>query len=162
MKRKLTAKQRAFIREYLVGLNATQAAIRAGYSKRSAKEIGYENLTKPDIHSEISEALSKVSRATKAEATQVVRELGLIAFANVQTLFTPEGKLIPRESLPSDLAKAIESYNVVERKTQQRDKDGKRKTESVIKIRMRNKLRALEMLLRHFQLADPKHRDQDV
>lgn len=45
----LTAKQERFIQEYLIDLNATQAAIRAGYSPKTAKVIGHENLTKPDI-----------------------------------------------------------------------------------------------------------------
>ncbi len=44
---KLTKKQRAFVDEYLIDLNAASAAIRAGYSTEAAKEIGYENLTKP-------------------------------------------------------------------------------------------------------------------
>ena len=48
-KKELTAKQRMFVKEYLIDLNATQAAIRAGYSENAAKEIGYENLTKPHI-----------------------------------------------------------------------------------------------------------------
>lgn len=52
----LTAKQRAFVREYAVDKNATQAAIRAGYSPATAKVIGCENLTKPDIAQAIAEA----------------------------------------------------------------------------------------------------------
>ena len=47
---KLTAKQKKFVEEYLIDLNATQAAIRAGYSTESAKEIGCENLTKPNVN----------------------------------------------------------------------------------------------------------------
>ncbi|HGN6738866.1 TPA: terminase small subunit, partial [Pseudomonas aeruginosa] len=47
----LTAKQRRFVAEYLLDLNATQAAIRAGYSKNRASEIGYQLLQKPDITS---------------------------------------------------------------------------------------------------------------
>ena len=47
--KKLTAKQQKFIDEYLIDLNATQAAIKAGYNEKCAKEIGYENLTKPHI-----------------------------------------------------------------------------------------------------------------
>ena len=52
----LTAKQQTFVDEYLVDLNATQAAIRAGYSKKTAKEIGHENLTKPHIAAAIEAA----------------------------------------------------------------------------------------------------------
>ncbi len=53
--RKLTEKQKRFCEEYLVDLNATQAAIRAGYSKKSAYSIGEENLKKPKIRNYICE-----------------------------------------------------------------------------------------------------------
>ena len=52
----LTAKQQRFVDEYLVDLNATQATIRAGYSKKTARAMGCENLTKPNIASAISDA----------------------------------------------------------------------------------------------------------
>ena len=53
----LTDKQQRFIEEYIIDLNATQAAIRAGYSEKVAKEIGYENLTKPHIKKIVEERL---------------------------------------------------------------------------------------------------------
>ncbi|WP_259343218.1 terminase small subunit [Bordetella avium] len=52
----LIAKQRRFMEEYLVDLNATQAAIRAGYSKKTARQIGEENLSQPDIAKAVQEA----------------------------------------------------------------------------------------------------------
>lgn len=64
----LTAKQARFVEEYLVDLNATQAAIRAGYSERTAKAIGCENLTKPDVIAAVSAAQDK--RTKKVELTQ--------------------------------------------------------------------------------------------
>ena len=60
----LTPKQQRFVEEYLIDLNATQAAIRAGYSEKTAKEIGSENLTKPNIAKAIQEAQSKLSERT--------------------------------------------------------------------------------------------------
>ncbi|OKP83288.1 hypothetical protein A3844_22805 [Paenibacillus helianthi] len=63
----LTAKQKLFVTEYLVDLNATQAAIRAGYSAKTARSVGQENLTKPDIKIAIQEAMDK--RAAKVEVT---------------------------------------------------------------------------------------------
>lgn len=73
--RKLTAKQKRFVEEYLIDLNATQAAIRAGYSEKTARQIGEQNLSKLDIKSAIEEAQSK--RAERTELTQdyVIREL---------------------------------------------------------------------------------------
>jgi phage terminase small subunit len=79
----LTARQQRFVNEYLVDLNATQAAIRAGYSKKTAKSVGSENLTKPDIAAAIAARQAKV--AAKLEITQerVAAELAKIGFANM-------------------------------------------------------------------------------
>lgn len=57
----MTPKQAAFVREYLIDLNATQAAIRAGYSAHTAKSIGQENLTKPDVAAAVSAAQAKLA-----------------------------------------------------------------------------------------------------
>ena len=64
----LTPKQQRFVEEYLIDLNATQAAIRAGYSEKTAKSVGHENLTKPDIAKAIQEAQNK--RVERTEITQ--------------------------------------------------------------------------------------------
>lgn len=63
----LSAKQKKFVEEYLIDLNATQAAIRAGYSERTARSVGHENLTKPDIQAAILDA--KLARAERTELT---------------------------------------------------------------------------------------------
>lgn len=68
----MTPKQEAFIREYLVDLNATQAAIRAGYSKRSAHVIGHENLTKPKIAAAIEVAMEERSKRTEITTDYVL------------------------------------------------------------------------------------------
>ena len=69
---KLNAKQQLFVEEYLVDLNATQAAIRAGYSKKTAKEMGYENLTKPHIADAIVKAKDKRSKRTQIDSDYVL------------------------------------------------------------------------------------------
>lgn len=61
MTQSLTPKQQRFVKEYLIDLNATQAAIRAGYSERTAKSIGQENLTKPAVKAAVEAAQKKVS-----------------------------------------------------------------------------------------------------
>jgi phage terminase small subunit len=75
----LTAKQAAFIREYLVDLNATQAAIRAGYSEKTARFIAAENLTKPNIADAISEAQKQRSERIEWTAEEILRDLKQIA-----------------------------------------------------------------------------------
>lgn len=80
---KFTDKQKRFIEEYLIDLNATQAAIRAGYSEDTAKEMGYENLTKPHIQEAIQEAQNKRSERTQITQDDVIRRL--IEIADIST-----------------------------------------------------------------------------
>ena len=72
---KLTAKQERFCEEYLVDLNATQAAIRAGYSKKTSASIGDENLRKPAIAEKLKIAREELSRRTEMSADWVIAEL---------------------------------------------------------------------------------------
>ncbi|WP_171882413.1 terminase small subunit [Klebsiella quasipneumoniae] len=71
---KLTDKQELFAREYLKDLNATQAAIRAGYSEKTAKETGYENLTKPHIQELIAELNKERMDRVQIDADYVLRQ----------------------------------------------------------------------------------------
>ena len=71
----LTKKQEAFCLEYLKDLNATQAAIRAGYSKNCAGEIGFANLRKVQIQAKIAKAAAKRAERTRVDADDVVRGL---------------------------------------------------------------------------------------
>ena len=71
----LTPKQQRFVEEYLIDLNATQAAIRAGYSPRTARQIGQENLSKPVIAAAISAAKRERAEATKIDAEYVLKRL---------------------------------------------------------------------------------------
>lgn len=70
----LTPKQEAFVREYLIDLNATQAAIRAGYSEKTAHVIGHENLSKPEIAAAIAEAKTERAEKCGIDAAWVLRE----------------------------------------------------------------------------------------
>lgn len=72
---KLTAKQQRFCDEYLIDLNATQAAIRAGYSKKTAKQIGQENLTKPDLKSYIQQRMDEKEKELIADQNEVLKYL---------------------------------------------------------------------------------------
>jgi phage terminase small subunit len=71
----LTDKQEAFCREYLLDLNATQAAIRAGYSEATAASIGHENLTKPEIASRVRELMGARAERVQVDADWVLRRL---------------------------------------------------------------------------------------
>jgi phage terminase small subunit len=79
----LNARQQRFVREYLIDLNATKAAIRAGYSKKTAYSIGNENLNKPEIAAQITAAQQKRADKLEITADRVLEELGRIGFANM-------------------------------------------------------------------------------
>lgn len=70
---KLTARQERFCREYIIDLNSAQAAIRAGYSEKTARNIGCENLTKPDIAHRIAQLSEKRSKQTQIDAAWVLQ-----------------------------------------------------------------------------------------
>jgi phage terminase small subunit len=70
---RLTNKQQLFVQEYLIDLNATQAAIRAGYSEETARQIGSENLSKPDIQEAIAQAMDSRSKRTRISQDYVLQ-----------------------------------------------------------------------------------------
>ena len=80
---KLTAKQTRFISEYCIDCNAARAAVAAGYSEDTAKEMGYENLTKPHIAKLVREKLLEMASRAEITAGAVLRELALLAFADM-------------------------------------------------------------------------------
>ena len=112
--RGLTPKQAVFVQEYLIDLNATQAAIRAGYSARTAKVIGQENLTKPDIAAAIEAAKEK--RAERNEITQdrVLQELARIAFFDQRKLYNEDGSLKSPVEWDDEAAAVLAGMDVVE------------------------------------------------
>ncbi len=75
---KVTKKQKQFCEEYLIDLNATQAAIRAGYSPESAYSSGQENLKKPEIRAHIDKAIAERSKRIGVNADRVVSSLPII------------------------------------------------------------------------------------
>ena len=88
----MTKKQKRFVEEYLIDLNATQAAIRAGYSPTTAKEIGCENLTKPNISEAIAKAMAERSRRTGVNQDRVLQELAKIKMYDKRSALVDLGK----------------------------------------------------------------------
>ena len=100
----ITRKQKLFVQEYLIDLNATQAAIRAGYSPDTAGEIGSENLKKPDIRASIDKAMAERSRRTGINQDRILLELAKIALLNPQQVVNLNDATIREDALPEDLA----------------------------------------------------------
>jgi phage terminase small subunit len=153
----LSPKQARFIDEYLVDLNATQAAIRAGYSARTARSIGQENLTKPDIAAAIEAAQRSQSARTGITADMVIAELAKIGFANMADYMkaTPGGDpYLDFAALTRDQAAALQEVTIEDYVAGRGDnaRDVKR-----VKFRLADKRAALVDLGRHLGMFVNKH-----
>lgn len=148
----LNDKQHRFVDEYLVDLNATQAAIRAGYSARTARAIGHENLTKPNIASAIAEAQRVRSARTEITQDRVLRELARIGFADIRRLFSPGGHLLPIDGLDDDTAACLSAVEVVTRPVV-----GGNEVEHVAKIKLWDKRAALVDIGKHLGMFKEIH-----
>lgn len=134
---KLTEKQKRFVQEYLVDLNATAAAKRAGYSAKTADRIGPELLGKTCVSEAVKAAIEKRSARTGITQDRVLEELAAIAFARG----TDYAGIISGVALYHDTDKLTDSQKaaIVSIKS---TKDG-------VEIKLANKLKALELLGRH-------------
>lgn len=141
--RALSAKARRFVDEYLIDLNATQAAIRAGYSPAAAHNQGSRLMGRADVQAAIAAAQATRSRRTEITADRVVEELARVAFFDLRRVFRPDGALIPVADLPEEVAAALASVDLAT------VAKGEGAVEHIAKIKAADKLRALENLARH-------------
>lgn len=148
----MTPKQARFVQEYLVDLNATQAAVRAGYSKRTAVKIGSENLLKPDITREIKKAMDERAERTGVSAERVLHEIARIAFLDIRKAFNADGSMKPLDQLDDDTAAAIAGLEVPE----ELDEDGEVVRARLKKLKLSDKLGALTLLARHLGMLNDK------
>ncbi|MFG1383730.1 terminase small subunit [Xanthobacter versatilis] len=151
----LTMKQRLFVAEYMRDLNATAAAIRAGYSRKTARQMGAENLSKPYISQAIAEAMERRAEAAGVEAVRVLQELARIAFADIGQLFDAAGRLKPLNQLDPEHRAAIRCLQIITREMD----DGM--LERRVAVQIWDKLSALEKLARHLGLFSIHARDQE-
>lgn len=144
----MTKKQKRFVEEYLIDLNATQAAIRAGYSPKAAYSIGSENLRKPEIRACIEKAMAEQSKRTGINQDRIIIELAKIGLLNPKNLINFDEATVKEEATEEDLA-AISSIRVKRFPT----KDG----EGIEReVKMYDKTKALELLGRHFGMFKDK------
>lgn len=106
----LTDKERRFVEEYLVHCNAAKAARKAGYSGHCAKQIGHENLTKPDLAAAVQAGLDALAARCEVDADKVVRELAAVAFSNILHFeIDEEGYVSLAEGAPPEAILALQS-----------------------------------------------------
>lgn len=107
--RKLTQKQRRFVDEYIISGNATQAAIKAGYSKRSAQQTGAENLLKPVIKAELDKRNAEIQSKKTMDMKEVMERLAAMARGETtEETVTNKGEVFETATKNSDKLKALE------------------------------------------------------
>ena len=144
---KLTDKQQRFVDEYLIDLNATQAAIRAGYSAKTADQQGSRMLANVKVKQVVAEKQAQRSKRTGVNQDRVVLELAKVAFAKMTDIVDSNGK-IKEDASPDDLA-CIESI-----KYKESDNEYGGSVEREVKIA--SKLKALELLGKHLGMWSDK------
>lgn len=150
----LTPKQARFVHEYLVDLNATQAAIRAGYAPRTARIIAAENLSKPNIQEAIQTERARITERTDISIDRLVRALSAVVFCDIAVFYeTKEDEdgihfeVKALEDIPAELRGIIQ---------------GIRRTRAGDEYVLPDKLKALELLGKHLGLFDEKQQDSGV
>ena len=144
----MTKKQKRFVEEYLIDLNATQAAIRSGYSPDTAGSIGGENLKKPEISAAIAKAMAERSKRTGISQDRVIQELARIAFVNPQNVIDSEDASVREDATEDDLA-CIQSVKV-------KTMSGKKGSSVEREIKLNDKMKALELLGKHLGMFKDK------
>lgn len=144
---KLTDKQQRFVDEYLIDLNATQAAIRAGYSAKTADQQGSRMLANVKVKQAVAEKQAQRSKRTGVNQDRVVLELAKVAFAKMTDIVDSNGR-IKEDASPDDLA-CIESI-----KYKESDNEYGGSVEREVKIA--SKLKALELLGKHLGMWSDK------
>ena len=147
----LTPKQKRFVAEYLIDLNATAAARRAGYSAKTADRIGPELLGKTCVSEAIQQAIQEREKRTEITQDMVLRETAKLAFFDIRKMFDKNGKPLDISKLDDDTAAALVGLDVQDIA----DKDGDY-VGYVKKYKMADKVKALELLGKHFGTWEPK------
>jgi phage terminase small subunit len=160
--KKLTDKQEKFCNEYLIDLNATQAAIRSGYSKDTANRIGPENLSKLGVAERIAELQKELKEKSEVTPEKVVKELANIGFSNIADVLDiniPNGEIETAQDVLSDM-----QGNFITLKDGKGLKDLPRNISALISevkmtkdglaIKLYDKLNAMDKLMKHLGMFE--------
>lgn len=143
--------------EYLVDLNATQAAIRAGYSKRTARAIGAENLSKPIIRKSINEKIEEILENKTDLTLRTIRELERLGFSNISDFLEYDNdgvKIYPSDTVDT---RAVSQIKVTEQVLGSKDSEEKETLNRTIEFKLHNKEKALELLSRYLGIYRDLH-----
>lgn len=149
----LTAKQQRFVAEYLVDLNATQAATRAGYSARNADKIGSQLLGKTRVSDAVAFAMKARESRTLITQDRVLQELGRIAFFDIRRLYTEDGNLKKPHELDDEAAAVLAGIDTV---TTSLGGDDDAVSLTTKKAKVFDKTAALTLAMRHLGMLKDK------
>lgn len=160
----MTEKQKRFCNEYLIDLNVTQAAIRAGYTPKYADKRAYELLDKPLIKEYLDERMKDIEQRTEITQDDVVKEIAAIAFSNSADFFKITDKPITQGGVPVlDENGQVRTYKDIEFTNTDNLSDDNKKVIGAIKsgkygleVKLNDKLKALELLGRHLGMFKDK------
>jgi phage terminase small subunit len=157
MESKLTDRQDRFCLEYIIDLNATQAAIRAGYAENSAMEQGHQLLQKTSVLERIKDLKESRSKRTQITADRVIRELAKIGFANIQDYIKTGNEAKDFSKISRRHAAVISSIKVTEIA-------GADFSKTTTEFKLHDKLSALEKIGRHLGIyeKDNQQKVQDI
>ncbi len=149
--KKLTAKEAKFIEEYLIDLNASAAARRAGYSKKTANRIGPQNLSKVHIQEALTFARQELSAKTGITPEKVIQGFANLAFADLSECYDENMQLKNIHDIPEHIRMAISGLDVEELfaggRGEERDQIG-----FIKKLKFADKHKNLDSLAKHFGL----------
>ncbi|MEG1562868.1 MAG: terminase small subunit [Bacteroides sp.] len=159
-KQGITEQQQLFIAEYLIDLNATQAAIRAGYSPKTSAQTGYKLCHKSLIADAIARAIAARSRRTGITQDRVLLELARVAFINPSDVLDLTTAEVKSGANDDDLT-VIAGVKVKYVPHKDYDEDGEPVYEQAIEreVKLCDKLRALDMLCRHLGMYERDRAD---
>lgn len=152
----LTPRQNAFCAEYLKDLNATKAAIRAGYSAAAAEAIGSRLLSYAKVRRVVDAAIERRAARVEVKVDDVLRELIAMANVDIRQAFRPDGSMLSLHEMPADVARMIQSVETSELFGYAPGEEGKVQIGHVRKVKFWSKEKALELLGKHLKMYTDK------
>lgn len=151
-RRRLTPKQSCFVDEYLVDLNGTQAAIRAGYAPGSAFVAASRLLSNDKVAAAIAERRKEREKRTQITQDRVLQELYRLAFVDIRRYFNEDGTAKPLHELDDDAAAALAGFEVAEINAA----PGSPPVGVTKKFKLTEKKGSIELLMRHMGMLNDK------
>lgn len=150
----LNDQQKKFADEFLLDFNGTQAAIRAGYSKKTAYSQAHDLLKKPEIQAYLKTKKKKTADKLELSQKRVLLELTRLAFSDLRNYFNADGTPKPITELSDDAAAALASSEIEIRAGKIVKSKPQQPSVTISRLKLWDKSKAIEMLAKHFHIFD--------